>query len=146
MDNLRQIKVIQKAMEAELNLLRAELGKMNDRIQRKQANIKKISEYQQEYAESDRLNMSRETPLLHTNLYSFSKKIMAIVALEEMELNKLISHREITVQKITKVDLKIKIMQHFENRVQKKMQDLQEKAEHRQHDDLATIHFKRDET
>ena len=146
MDNLRQIQIIQKAMEGELKLLRGELAKLNDRIQRKQANIRKISDYQKEYAESDKLNTSRETPLLHTNLYSFSKKIMAIVALEEIELNRLISQREILLQKMTKVDLKIKIMQHFENRVLKKVVSLQDKAEERQHDDLAVINQPRDET
>ena len=139
MHNIRQIQVIHKALTGERSKLLSELSRLNDRIHKKTATINKISAYQKEYSDGESLQVSKQTPLLHTNLHSFAKKIMSIIVTEEIELNKLVVQRDILSQRLTKMELKIKIMEHFENRVLQKVFTLQERAEARLQDDLASI-------
>jgi flagellar biosynthesis chaperone FliJ len=146
MQNLQQVKTIHKALELEKNKILSELAKLNDRINKKSATITKISAYQKEYANGENLQTSLITPLLHKNLYSFSKKILAIIAKEEIELNILKSQREVINQRVMKIDLKIKIMGHFEARVLKKIATLQERSEQCMLDDLVSTKDMREES
>jgi flagellar biosynthesis chaperone FliJ len=146
MQNLQQIKTIHKALELERHRILSELAKLNDRINKKSANITKISAYQKEYANGENLQTSLITPLLHKNLYSFSKKILVIIAKEESELNILKSQRDGINQRVMKMDLKIKIIEHFEARVLKKALTLQERSEQSMLDDLASIKSMREES
>lgn len=143
MKNLHHVQLLSKAFHIEKQKYLAELMKINKFIEKKIASINKIIAYQQEYAQGKNLKISKSIPTLYNNFILFLMKLQKLIHAEEQEIEKLKKDCQVILEKLTKVEQKIKIMLQFEEKIQ---QQVIYKAEIREQyilDDLSANKFTR---
>lgn len=137
MKSLRQIEIITKILDAERDKHLAEIGRLNDAITKKIANIQRIQSYQKEYSDSNNLRLSRTVPILSQNLESFTMKIADLIAKEYLEIDKFNQAKERVMKALNVIDGKISVMNNFANRIKNEMETQANKQEQAIIDDLS---------
>lgn len=138
MDDLRQIKAINKAFHKQREKYMFELSKTNKLIQKKTMLIQKMTGYMNEYFNNTSLKMSRSMPSLFNNLNLFIKQIDKVIIDTEREKEILKKSKDSIIKMIVKSDQKIKLMDHFEDRVVKEQIYKQDKVEQLMIDDISS--------
>ena len=145
MENIKNIQIIKKSFDQERKKYLYEITKVNNLIAKREATIRKISAYQNEYTNKDNLVLSRTIPTLSRNIDLFTGKIADIIEIEKIEIQKLERMKVSMVTKIGNIDHKIKLMNHFEERAKLEKAVQVEKSDQRELDDLAsTAHLRGD--
>ena len=86
MRDISQIQVITGALSKEKDKYLHELGRINASIEKKIATINKMQAYQNEYDNSENLQLSRTVPALNQNIYMFSKVVFDVICQAETEV------------------------------------------------------------
>jgi flagellar biosynthesis chaperone FliJ len=139
MKDIKQVKLITKALEKEKEKYVFEFGIAITAIERKKVLINQMIVYLKEYAVDGKLDLSRSIPALHKNLVLFSQQIEDVISKTEVEMDKLSKSKEIIAKKIEKVDQKITLMNNFEEQIKKANFEKSEKLEQSTLDDLSSI-------
>lgn len=145
MRSLRQIKVINQALDKERERYLRELGMIVKTIEKKQSLIQRMADYRREYFADGNLMLTKAVPTLNKNLDLFDKKMEAIIQQTESEVLQFQKSKEAVMQKITTIDSKIQLMELFKIRIHQKTLVRADKQEQRMLDDLSTIKNVRDD-
>lgn len=143
MNDLKQIRIIEKALNKEKEHYFFELSRLNGSVEKKKLLIKKITSYLQEYQNENQLIISKSIPLLHKNLDLFINQMRGVIAQTEREIEHLKQNQLFLMKKIQMVEQKIKLMAHFEEKVLCKLKKRSEKIEQTAIDDMAIMQKQR---
>lgn len=146
MKDLRQIQVIQQALTKQKEKVLSLVARINDMINKKQDAIKKMLSYQNDYASSDRFNLTKSIPVLNKNLDSFHKKLNQIILMEESEINELEKKREERFREIEKIDQKMSLMTQFETNKKQEIEYENERSNQKMIDDLTSTRKSKEPT
>ncbi len=136
MRDISQIQVITGALSKEKDKYLHELGRINASIEKKIATINKMQAYQNEYDNSENLQLSRTVPALNQNIYMFSKVVFDVICQAETEVVSLKKIKDSLLETIKKIDNKIDLMNHFNDRLKFENKARSDKLEQSLLDDL----------
>jgi len=139
MKNLNQIQVIQNALSKEKEKYFHELTNVLKNIEKKMMTISRMIVYQNEYANTDNLKLSKSIPSLTKNLYAFSGKIADLIQKAEIEIVNMKKTKETILQSIEQLENKKKLMNIFEEKAKKEIFLQAEKQEQAIADDLVSM-------
>ncbi len=143
MRDIRQIQLISSALKKDKDKYLHELSKINATIDKKRAIITKMQTYQNEYSNSENLQLSRSVPALNKNLHLFSKTIFDVIYQAEAEIVTIKKIRDALLKSIDAIDNKIKLMNVFNDRIKLELQEKEEKLEQAVLDDLSSTRHMR---
>jgi flagellar biosynthesis chaperone FliJ len=139
MKNINQVKTIHTALTREKERLMGELTRLNLHINRKVESVKKIMAYYRDYSEGNHLDLSKTVPILSKNLDFFSSRMLEIIKIEENEIANLMKHRGSKLSEIEKIENKIRLMNHFSDKITAEVNLQRETQEQMNLDELTTI-------
>lgn len=145
MKNLKQVNLIQTALNKERDKLLMDLSQINIYMRKKIDSLNRVIAYQKEYSEGSHLNVTRMIPALHKNLDFFSGKIQNIIITEEKEIENLSEAQKSKLKQIEVVDQKIKLMSSFSESILAEMALKADNMEQLSIDDLSATKQSRGE-
>lgn len=120
MKDIRQIKVINKALENKKKMVINDIMALNKTIKHKTDLVTKIQRYQDEYQTHNSKGAFNTIPALFSNKYMFSGRIFELVERERKEIDLIKQKISAKMTELMKLEKKISSMEYFEQEIASK--------------------------
>lgn len=139
MKDIRQLKIIIKALDCRRERHLQQLARLNGIIESKKNLINKMKYYQHDYTNNNTLKMSKSVSGLNQNLDLFIRKMEEVITQTSMEISQLQQSVGHTYSLMTKVDQELELMHQFMTNLLKEKNRQSERNEQLAIDDLASV-------